>query len=382
MIMITVLSLRLKRFAGVATVVSGLLLTSCASNVPANPSTSGTAAASVVIEDQWQRKVTVPRNPQRVVVIEWEGLVTKSMRAFGVDDRLVGVDKPTKQMGFRQTVIPGIANAQAVGTVFSGLNEEQIAALRPDVVFLEAWASNDETRATHQKVIDRLEALKIPTVVLLSPSNFEKPDLSTAWEIVTITGKVFGREADADKMVKRIAAGIDEVKRRIPEEGTRPRAAIFATAKYVMGPKSIQSAMLTSILRADNIAPTGTFVPISEEKLLALDPDVLLIIGHEGYLPVADVLAGRKVGLDWKALGSMKAIKAQRLTSLGYDEWRATVETPVALMKMAKVLYPAQFADVNIADFELQYYKDLFALDETAARAAIKAQEFPGELSR
>ncbi len=344
--------------------------------------TSGSAAKTVTITDQWERTVTVPRDPKRVIVVEWEGLVTKSMRAFGVDDRLVGVDRPTKEQSSRRVIIPGIANATAVGTVFSGLNEEQLAGLRPDVIFLEAWASDPESKAKHQKVIDRLEALKIPTVVLLSPSNFPEPDLRTAWQIITITGAVFGQEQRATQMVQRIQTAIAEVTRRVPTSGQKPKAAIFATEKYVMGPKSIQSFMLTSLLRADNVATTGTFVPVSEEKLLALDPDVLLLIGHEGYLSVAEVTDGRKVGLDWKALGSMRAIRTGRLTALGYDEWRATVETPVALMKLGKALYPESFADVDVAAFELSYYRDVFKLDEATARAAIKGQEFAGDLKR
>lgn len=358
------------------TVLLGLAAAGCASA----PASADRSAATVTVTDQWKRTVTVPRDPKRVVVLEWEGLVAKSMQAFGVADRLVAVDKATHEQSFRRAVIPAVAKATKLGTVFSGINYEQLAGMRPDVVLLEAWANDTESRSKHQQVIDKLESLKIPTVVLLSPSNYDQPDLRTAWEIITLTGTVFGKEGQAAAMVSRIEAGITEATRHVPTDGTRPRAAIFATKNYVMGRKSIQSFLLTSVLKAENVVGAGTFVPVSEEKLLTLDPEALVVIGHEGFIPIDAITAGRTLGINWGAVKSMKAITAGRVTSIGYDEWRATVETPVALMKMAKVLYPEAYADIDPAAFELKYYQDVFGLDEAAAAAAVKAQEFAGAL--
>lgn len=356
--------------------------TSSSGDTQSDPAASPTnnQAATVALHDQWGRDVTVPVDPKRVVVIEWEGLVVKSMGAFGVADRIVGVDKPTTQQQFRRTIIPALANAQDVGTAFSGLNIEQIAGLEPDVVFLEAWASSDESRELHQGIIDRLDALQIPTVVFLSPSNFPEPDLSTAWEIISMTGQVFGKEAQAQELVESITSRIDEITARIPKDVTAPTAVIFASINYIMGVQSIQATMLTEILGAKNLAGEGTFIPISEEKLLALDPEVLLVIGHEGYISAEEINAGENVGLNWSALGSLQALQNDRLATLGYDEWRATVETPVALMKMAKVLYPEAFADVDVEQYEIDFYQEFYGLDEASAKVAIQGQHFRGEL--
>lgn len=340
------------------------------------------SARTTAVTDHWDRTVDVPVNPRRVVVLEWEGLITKSMRIFGVDDTLVGVDSATKKMGYRGKLVPSIEQATDLGSPWSGVNYEQLAKLRPDVVFLEAWVASTENRIMHQEVIKKIESLGLPVVVLISPSNFDKPDIKTAWQHITIAGQVFGKEKEAEELIKRLDTGLSRVTERtkdIPAKDRTP-VAYFATINNVMGTKSIQSYLLTEVVGARNVAGGGTFITISEEKLLALDPDAMVVAGHEGYLDPQLIHSGRHAGLNWANLAEMRAIKTKRLAPLGYDEWRATIETPIAVLKMAKLAYPDRFADVDVAAEEIAFYREVYGFDEAAAREAIEAQKYVGDL--
>ncbi len=377
---------RLRRFVRAAGLTTALLALAAGAAACGGGSAAGSQAAAsaapVAIKDHWGRTVQVPADPQRVVVLEWEGLITKSMKIFGVDTTLVGVDSATKKMGHRAAVIPSIDKAVELGSPWSGVNYEQLAGLKPDVVFLEAWVASPENRTMHQEVIDKIDSLGIPVVVLISPSNFDKPAITTAWQHITITGEVFGKRAEATRLVERLNAGLEKVTSRtrgIPD-AERASVAYFATITNVMGTKSIQSYLLTDVVGARNVAGAGTFVTISEEKLLALDPDAMVVAGHEGYLDTSLIYAGRHAGLNWANLTEMRAIKSRRLVALGYDEWRATVETPIALLKIAKMVYPDRFADIDIAAEEVAFYRDVYGLDEQRAEAAIEAQKYAGEL--
>lgn len=377
------------RAVAAAAAALSLALAACGSDESTDSSaatldTTPVAAAgdTVTIEDHWERSVEVPVDPERVVVLEWEGLVTKSMRIFGVESALVGVDTATKKMGYREELVPSIADAVDLGSPWSGVNYEQLANLDPDVVFLEAWVASEENRTMHQDVIDRIESLDVPVVVLISPSNFDEPDIATAWQHISITGEIFGKQAEAEELIDRLDAGLAMVTDRtadIPED-ERTEVAYFATINYVMGEKSIQDYLLTEVVGADNVAGSGTFVPISEEQLLALDPDAMVVAGHEGYLDPAAIYEGRNAGLNWGALGELRVIQEERLVSLGYDEWRATVETPIALLKIAKVVYPDLFADVDVEQEEIDFYRDVYGMDEAEAIEAIEAQKFIGDL--
>lgn len=377
------MSLRRRLLLGVLPVA---LLAGCAQAPPASVAPSAAASASaagtVVITDHWKRAVTVPVNPKRVVVIEWEGLVSKSMQMLGVGDRIVGIDTPSKKEPFRNIVVPALGKADQLGTAFSGINTEALAALRPDVVFLEAWVASDKNRTLHEELVAKIERLKIPVIVMLSPSNFPEPRLDTAWQMIGFVGQVFGQTAKTDAIVARIQRGIALVTDRLKDvpESERPEVAIFASARYLLGEKSIQSAMVTGLLKAKNVVGQGTFVETSEEKLLALNPAHLVVIGHEGYIGREAILGGKQLGIDWGKVRTLRALQDQRLAVLGYDEWRATIETPVALLKMAAMLYPKRFADVDVAKEELAFYQDVFGLTPEQAQAAVKGQQYEGTL--
>lgn len=342
---------------------------------------SSKAAEMVTIKDHWNRSVEVKKNPDRVVVMEWEGLVVKTMKLLNVDDRLVGVDSSTKKQPFRKAIIPSLAKAKDVGSAWSGVNYETVALLNPDVVFLEAWVASDENKKMHEDVVQKIESLGIPVIVMLSPSNFDSPNLKTAWEHVDFVGELFDQKNKTDKIVARMKKEVADVTERVAKyQGDKPEAVIFASATYVMGKKSIQNYLLEDILKAKNKIGKGTFVEISEEKLLSYDIPNLIVIGHEGYISEKDVYDGNTAGINWGKVASMPAIKNKKITTLGYDEWRATLETPIALKKMGKLLYPEQFKDIDLAKDEIEYYKDIFGLSEADAKKAIEDQKFRGGL--
>jgi len=360
-------------------VLGAVALAAC--GTPSAPASEVAAPPAVVqIQDDFDRTVEVPTAPERVAVLEWEGLVTKTLAILDQDDSIVAVDPATKDDPARQVMVEGIADAVDVGSAWSGINYEKLASLDPEVVFLEAWVATDEDRTLHEEAVRTIEDLGIPVVVFLSPSNFDEPSMETAYSIIDTVGTVYGLSTDTDRIVDQLRTGIEEVVARIPADAPAPSVAVFATTAYLLGDKSVQSHLFTTLLKARNVAGPGTFVPISEEQLLAKDPDVLVVIGHEGYLSTQEVYDGADVGLDWSKVRDLRAIRDRRVTALGYDEWRATLETPVALMKVAAALYPAAFADVDLATWEKDFYQDVFDLDAEAAEKTIEGQQYRADL--
>lgn len=364
-------------------VAGTLVITSaCGASSGSSEAESATSPETVVVTDDFDREVKVPTSPERVAVLEWEGLVAKTLAILDAEDTVVAVDPATKDDPTRQVIVDSISEAAEVGSAWSGINYERLAAEAPEVVFLEAYVASEEDRTLHEEAVSTIEELGIPVVVFLSPSNFDEPDMSTAYSVIDMVGTVYDRTAETDKVVSQLRTGVDDVLSRIPEDGQAPTVAMFATVAYLMGEKSIQHSLFATMLGAENVTGpgTGTFVPISEEQLLAADPDVLVLIGHEGYLSTEQVKDGENVGLDWSKVRDLRAVRESRMTALGYDEWRATIETPIALLKVAKALYPEEFADVDVAQRELAFYQEVFDLDAEQAKAAIEGQQFRADL--
>jgi len=331
-----------------------------------------------IVRDMWDREVEIKEEVTSAVIIEWEGLAAKSMQIFGIADMIVGVDDYAKKNTFRNHIVPVVGTVPDIGSAWSGVNYETLANIKPDVVFMELWVTNESERELHSDAINKIEELGIPVITFLSPSCYEEPHIDTAWEHVRLVGEVFQKQEEAAELIGRIDEKIQLIRTRtqgIAEED-KADVVIFATMDYVMGASSIQSYFLTEIVNANNLIPSGDFVKISEEQLLKLDPEVLIITGHDGYLDPAFVREGRQAGIHWGNLQELQAIKNQRFISLGYEEWRATVETPVALLKMAKTIYPHLFEDIDLEEEEINMYMLDYGMTREQALEAIDAQRY------
>jgi iron complex transport system substrate-binding protein len=357
----------------------GFLMLSCANNSTNKPEASDYR----IIEDMWGREVKVKNDIKTAVIMEWEGLAAKSMKIFGLENNIIGVDNSAQKNIFRNHIVPVLGTVPAVGNPYSGVNYEQVAKLKPDIVFMELWVTNDTEKEMHQTAIQRIESFGIPVITFLSPSCYEKPDIKTAWQHIRLVGEVYNKQQEAEKLIKNLEDKIALIRERTKdiEEEERVNAVIYATENYVMGRKSIQSYFLTEILNANNlVTDSSDFIKVSEEQLLKFNPEVLIIIGHDGYLDTSTVLEGKHCGINWSNVKELKAIENRSIVSLGYEEWRATIETPVGLLKIAKVLYPDRFEDIDIEEEEIKMYMEEYNFSRDEALKAVEAQKFRSSL--
>jgi iron complex transport system substrate-binding protein len=355
------------------------LMASCIGNQKSEPAASDYR----IIKDMWGREVKVRNDIKTAVIMEWEGLAAKSMKIFGLENNIIGVDNSAQKNIFRNHIVPVLGSVPAVGNPYSGVNYEQVAKLKPDIVFMELWVTNDTEKEMHETAIKKIEGFGIPVITFLSPSCYEKPDIKTAWEHIRLVGEVYNKQQEAEKLIKSLDNRLSLIKERTKDinKEEKANAVIYATENYVMGRKSIQSYFLTEILNANNlVADTSDFIKISEEQLLKYNPEMLVIIGHDGYLDTAAVLEGKHSGINWSNVKGLKAIENKRIVSLGYEEWRATIETPVGLLKIAKVLYPDRFEDIDIEAEELKMYMEDYNFSEAEALKAVEAQKFRSSL--
>ncbi len=379
--------------AFIAIMLMGVFLTACGAKVVNETAhaeeTTATQTEEVAstsfrtIEDMWGRKVKVKSNVETAVIMEWEGLVAKSMKLWGLEENIIGVDSGAKKNPFRRAIIPTIENLPAVGSPYNGVNYEEIAKLKPDVVFMELWVTNETEKEMHETAIKRIEDLGIPVIALLSPSCNETPSFEATWQFARLVGEVYNKEAEAEELITSLDSHIQLIKERTGglSEEEKADVLIFSTSSYVMGRGSIQSYFITDILNANNLVEENQkFIQISEEQLLTYEPDVLVVMGHDGYLATSEIYEGKHVGLNWSNLKAFKPIKNQRIVSLGYEEWRATIETPVGLLKIAKTLYPDLFNDIDLEAEELKIYMENYGFSKDDALKMMEAQKYTGKL--
>jgi iron complex transport system substrate-binding protein len=328
--------------------------------------------------DMTGREIYVKNDIERVVVIEWEGLVSKSMKSLGLADRIVGIDDYAKKNTFRNYVIPEIHDVPDIGSAWSGINYEFLASLNPDIVFLELYVTNESEKELHDEAIAKLESMGIPVAATISPTCLDIPRVEEAWKHIELVGQVFGRQDDASAIIEKLNGKINLIRERTAKipESERKNIVVFATENYVMGPETVQSYYMTDIINANNLVSDGNFVTISEEQLLTYDPDALIVIGHDGYLDPDIIRNGKICGINWGNVSGFRPIANDNFICLGYEEWRATMELPAALLKIAKLVYPEYFEDIDPDAEELKMYREDYGFDEDQAKKAIEAQRY------
>ncbi len=338
-----------------------------------------TSESYKVIKDMWGREVKIKKNITRVVLLDFTGTYLKVIRIWGIDDKIVAVDYYEKIDPFLKVVCPRIKDIPDVGSPWKSMNYETLASTRPDVVIIRAFANNPENIERYRKVTNRLEEMEIPTVLLLHPTSFDKPNVNTFWQEIRILGEIFDKQKEAQELINYLNSKIQLIKERtkdIPKD-ERPRVLLFATPDYMLGRQTIQSYFLEEIVHGRNIVKSGSWLKISPEQMLKLNPDVIIILGHAGYVNPEDVYAGNDTGFNWKLVQNVKAIKERRVGSLGITEWRATIELPIGLLREAKTLYPEKFKDVDPDEEEIKLYKEIYGLSSEEVEKVVKIQRYP-----
>lgn len=350
--------------------------------------------------------VAVPAEIDRVVTIS-DGLIEGTMLVLGEEDKIVGIGSeclpkvwnytyesvkggpivyedganPVSFLYPRLRELPIVANGDAAP------NFEAIAELDPDVVILRAGDCslryNDEAA---QKTISSFEALGIPLVVLYA-HNFNEAqhkDISTISDEIRIIGGMFGKEAEAGELAEYLEDQMNLVSERTKDvsEDQKPRVLILGLspsarkeggAGQVFGLDTIESYFIEDLVHAKNAyQDPGYFKTLNAEQLLALDPDCIVLCTAAGYHPPRELYEAPY----YQNLQEMRAVKDRNVTALPWSPCNCAkrLEYPIDVMVIAKAAYPDRFQDIDLAEWLLEFYQNVYGVDRETAEKLRSAQ--------
>ncbi|MFY9262486.1 MAG: ABC transporter substrate-binding protein [Actinomycetaceae bacterium] len=265
-------------------------------------------------------------------------------------------------------------------------NFETLATIDPDVLIIHSgcctvnWAEGDSGM---EETLNKLDGLGIPTVVVHGPNYTGQPNLEDMRAGIEVVGDVFGKKDEASDIATLIEDEINEVVARtadIPEDekttvlifGLNPNVRSEGNSGIAMGVQDVQSYMLTDFVNATNVFTTDiTSSPLNAEQVLASDPDAIILPTHNGYHPPRELL-----DTDYFTnLSSMRAIQEERVAALPWSPCNCDqrLEMPVNVMVMAKTAYPELFEDIDLEQWMLDYFMELYGVDEETADGIISA---------
>lgn len=348
--------------------------------------------------------VQVPMKIERVVTVS-DGLIESMMFVLGEEEKIVGIGSSCLQRIFNYTyptvggeayeyrdgmtpvtyLNPRLRELPLVGKSGAGINYETLAGLDPDVVILRVGSCTLRSMEDEgvQKTIQTIETLGIPVVVLKGPPCFDEPNLSTISDEIQILGTVFGKEKRAGELADYLESQTKVVFERtkdIPEAeklnvlvfGASPTARSAGAVGSVTGIDKIESYFIEELVHAKNAYRNTGSPTLSAEQLLALDPDVIVLGTANGYHPPEELYSAPY----YQNVGELSAIKNRRVSSFPWEPCNCAkrLEYPINVMVIAKAAYPELFEDIDLGEWLLDFYKNVYGVDDDTAKALRSAQ--------
>jgi iron complex transport system substrate-binding protein len=250
-------------------VAAGLLaattVTACASGVDdaAAPAASGAATAAFPVSIAHKfGATTIEKQPERVVTVGWND--QDPVLALGV------VPVSTREWFTEYPAYPWVKDALAgrpLTTFSAELNFEAIIKQQPDLILAIYETINKET-------YDKLSQIA-PTVI----QSADYADEQTPWDVQTLTtGKALGKAAEAQALVTKVKAEIDEAKAANPQFAGKTLVVDFGPEKgqhWLIPAKDPRRALFDAL----GFAAQAESEDVSEERLDLLDRDVLFVNG-------------------------------------------------------------------------------------------------------
>jgi iron complex transport system substrate-binding protein len=285
--------------AAAAALALAATLAACGSQAEAEPTTEDAAAAQERTLQTAMGEVTVPAEPQRVVVLDTDSLdsaVTLGVTPVGAAVGDVGAPFSTY---LPEEDLEGLTE---VGVVWEP-NVEAVAALEPDVIL--------GSKVRHEAVYEQLSAI--------APTVFTETTGPEWRENFELHAQALGKEEEAEQVAADFDARVDEVVEAIGGQETVAETTVGFT-RFIEGAPTrlyLDDTFVGSLFkelgvgRPANLEPTGFSLDVSPEQIDQANADVIF------YSTYGDPQAAKETEITegplWQELDAVKAGKVYRV---------------------------------------------------------------------
>lgn len=331
---------------------------------------AGSLCARPVVDDNGDT-VDVPDTVNRVVVTNILPLASAVTVFLNDGTKVVGMHPASysaAKNGLLGKLYPEVLKADTGFMKGANLNVEALMALRPDVVLVNA---------PDKKMIEAVRNAGL-TAFGISPSkwHYDVVETHNQW-MKSLTELWPEQKGKGDVIDARSKAIAEMVAQRTAKLSDNERQKVLFLFRYdsrqmVTSGKNFFGQYWCDAVGAKNAAETiqaeNANAIISMEQVYAWNPDVILITNFTAASP-DDLYKNAIGGQDWS---DVKAVKDKRVYKMPlgiYRSYTPSADTPLTLLWMAKQVYPALFADIDLTHEVKEYYKAVFGVTLSDADA-------------
>ena len=270
--------------------------------------------------------------PEEVnTIISMAPSTTRFLIDLGLADKIVAID--TNSLIYESELPDDVQQFDMMAP-----DNEALVALNPDIVFTSGM-SNIGGDDAFQSVRDAgICVADIPT-----STSFEEIDKD-----LEFIGMAVKEEAKAQELIAAFDETVAEIK-KVGDSITEKKTVLFMISLpseeypsvYTFGNGTYLNEMITTIGAENVTGDQSDWISISEEEAIAMNPDV--IITNVDYID--DVEKVIKSAAGWENVTAIKNDAVYCIDSTSSNQPNNHVVD--ALIQMAKLIYPEQFADFD-----------------------------------
>ncbi|EPU1804784.1 ABC transporter substrate-binding protein [Listeria monocytogenes] len=244
----------MKWFKGIAVVLLLAILTACGNTETKAPEKK---TEKIEVKDATGNTITLEKAPTKIVSLMPSN--TEILFALDLGDKVKGVtaydDYPKE--------------AQKVEKVTStSVDTEKIIAIKPDLVL-----GHESMLATEKDAYQLLKDAGINVFVVPDAT-----DLKAAEKSIITVGKLTGKEKEAKEVTDSMEEQKVAIEKKAKELKTSPKVWIeISPDLYTAGKGTFMNEML-ELAGGTNVVKESGFIPYNEEKVVELQPDIILSV--------------------------------------------------------------------------------------------------------
>jgi iron complex transport system substrate-binding protein len=319
---------------------------------------AATATATRQVTDAAGRHVAIPESVARVAD-PWHANNAMVLMLGGAA-KLVATSVQAKSQPWLRRLYPRIETIPAAFNAAGDVNMETLVGARPDVILM----AYDGSLPKWFTAVD--SAYQIPVVLM---PNTSLDGLKTT---ALLTGEVLGSDelGVAREFVRYFDANIQRVMRITAKLSPNARPKVLHTSSAgILTADGRQTVIddwinIAGGVNAATVAGNGR--PVTMEQVAAWNPDVIIV----GSAPNPQ---NRQAILDdprWREINAVKNGKVFVNPSGAYLWDRHSAEAALQVLWAAKVLHPAEFADVDVRKETKLFYSRFFHYELSDAEVA------------
>ncbi len=340
-----------------------LILCLCffASLVPARFSL---AEEYVKIVDHADRTVTVPRDPERVAVLDILPLPSVLTVFLGSAETIVAMQPASyaaAKNGVLSELFPEVLDVRTDIMNGDDVNIEALMALDPQIVFYNA---------SNKANLEKLENAGL-TAVAVSPVNWHYDCIETYDQWIALLSRIYpdaSQETEVSAFSNRMRDMIRERTADLPE-GERRRVLFlfqYDENKMITSGSSFFGQWwcdaVGAVNAASGVAADNANALITMEQVYEWDPDAIVITNFTSTQP--EDLYNNAVGNDdWSTVDAVRNGQVFKMPLASYRTYTPGVDTPLTLEWLALCLYPELFPEFDLAKYVRAYYMDLYGVE-------------------